>query len=529
MYKPIMLYLRNSTVRTISDLYTKRTCQKYIQVINVEQKRYKYTQYKGVKGIRSKKSIYIAKENVNFEEVTESNPVESLNLQDREYDEVANVTMNISRNCNAVQNVLILQPYVKWGPNRNKQRTPDEQLEEAEALVRSLPNWNIASSIKVPIESLDKKTLFGSGKIEELKNLVKNARQYNNEQPLTCVFVSKSSLSFVQKRFLTAELNLPIMDRYSVVIQILRLHATSAEARLQVAMAELPYIWAQAKDDNLSISRKQGYSLTDIQRELLKSRERKLKLELESIRHHRKLLRKKRKQNNYPIIAVIGYTNAGKTSLIKALTNEHKMQPRDQLFATLDVTAHSGVLPCNLEVIYMDTVGFMSDIPTGLIECFIATLEDAMLADVIIHVQDLAHNCCKAQAQHVEETLKSLVNNILSDEAERNSLPPIINVGNKIDLVQVPEKLNQNMISVSSTKQTGLHSLLTEIEKQILLSTKRKKITIKVCNGGNEMTWLYKNAAVVRTRADETNVQYLLMDVVIADKAMSQFRRLFCE
>lgn len=96
--------------------------------------------------------------------------------------------------------------------------------------------------------------------------------------------------------------------------------------------------------------------------------------------YSRELLRNKRKQKNFPIVAVVGYTNAGKTSLIKALTDEDSLQPRNQLFATLDVTAHAGILPSQLKVIYMDTVGFMSDIPTGLIECFVATLEDAMLA-----------------------------------------------------------------------------------------------------------------------------------------------------
>lgn len=170
------------------------------------------------------------------------------------------------------------------------------------------------------------------------------------------------------------------MDRYSVVIQILRLHATSAEAKLQVAMAEIPYIWTQVKDASVSTNRRQGYALSDLQKEILRTRESKLKSELMKVRSHRKLLRNKRKQKDYPTVAVVGYTNAGKTSLIKALTDEQTIQPRDQLFATLDVTAHAGVLPCNLEVIFMDTVGFMSDIPTGLIECFVATLEDAMMA-----------------------------------------------------------------------------------------------------------------------------------------------------
>lgn len=165
------------------------------------------------------------------------------------------------------------------------------------------------------------------------------------------------------------------MDRFSVVIQILRMHASSRESRLQVAMAEIPYIWRQL-GDHLGIRGK----LSDSQKLLLKTREKKIKSELDEVRGHRQLIRKRRFQKNFPIIAVVGYTNAGKTSLIKALTNEESMQPKNQLFATLDITAHGGVLPCNLDVIYMDTIGFMSDIPTGLIECFVATLEDAMLA-----------------------------------------------------------------------------------------------------------------------------------------------------
>lgn len=169
---------------------------------------------------------------------------------------------------------------------------------------------------------------------------------------------------------------LPVMDRFSVVIQILRLHATSHEAKLQVALAEIPYIWRQlGSQDEVNRSK-----LSDSQRLILRNREKHIKTELENVRSHRRTIRKRRMQKKFPIIAVVGYTNAGKTSLIKALTNELTMQPRNQLFATLDITAHGGILPCKLHVIYMDTIGFMSDIPTGLIECFVATLEDAMLA-----------------------------------------------------------------------------------------------------------------------------------------------------
>lgn len=188
--------------------------------------------------------------------------------------------------------------------------------------------------------------------------------------------MSKSVLTKTQKEHLEKLFLLPVMDRFSVVIQILRLHATSRESKLQVALAEIPYIWRQlGAQDQVNRSK-----LTDSQRMILRNREKQIKTELEVVRNHRQTIRKRRLQKQFPIIAVVGYTNAGKTSLIKALTNELTMQPRNQLFATLDITAHGGVLPCNLNVIYMDTIGFMSDIPTGLIECFVATLEDAMLA-----------------------------------------------------------------------------------------------------------------------------------------------------
>ncbi|KNC24666.1 hypothetical protein FF38_13565 [Lucilia cuprina] len=499
-----------------------------------QQQRFKYTQNKGVKGLRNRKHQYEAKEKQeNAEEMDHSDEFQpSLNLEDSEYDLVANGAMNVTRKSTQPQNVLVIQPYVKWGPKRATITTPDDQLEEAKALIHSINNWSVALAIKVPLESLERKALFGKGKMEEIKNLVQELRQAksHNQQPLTCIFVSKGSLSFAQKALLEATFHLPVMDRYSVVIQILRLHATSAEARLQVAMAEIPYIWSQAKEANTSKSTKLGYSLTDTQREILKTREKKLKMELERIRNHRKLLRNKRKQHNYPIVAVVGYTNAGKTSLIKALTQEQTIQPKDQLFATLDVTAHAGRLPCNLEVIYMDTVGFMSDLPTGLIECFVATLEDAMLADVILHVQDVSHACYEAQKQHVEMTLKSLTQNMCWETEDKVNLPPIISVGNKIDLLHSKDVINSfSGLKVSAKKQQGLSELMSEIENHILTTTNRRKLTIRVPNGGIEMSWLYKNAAVVNMKADSEDSQNLLMDIVIKESVLQQFKKQFCQ
>lgn len=189
--------------------------------------------------------------------------------------------------------------------------------------------------------------------------------------------MSVSRLTQMQKNHLEIVFGVPVMDRFSIVIQILSAHAKSREAKLQIALAELPYIWHHMGTENSALTRSQ---LSDSQKMLLRNRERRIKNELEHIRVHRKMVRRKRLNKECPVVAIVGYTNAGKTSLIKALTQQEKIEPKNKLFATLEVTAHPGRLPCNLQVVYIDTIGFMSDIPTDLIECFITTLEDAMMA-----------------------------------------------------------------------------------------------------------------------------------------------------
>lgn len=446
----------------------------------------------------------------------------------RDYDNLANTTMNVTKSHLTEQSVFLIQPYVKWGP-RKSDTEPDLKLQEAEALVRSLPQWSIACAIKVPLESLEKRQLFGTGKLQELRSQINQIRGSGGS--VSCIFISKGTLSGSQKRFLEKFFGLPIMDRYSIVIQILRLHATSTEAKLQVAAAEIPYIWGQLKDGGGGGGDSKGSSslssLSDTQKEMLRTRERKLRRELASVRSHRELLRTKRKHMNFPIVAVVGYTNAGKTSLIKALTSDESMQPRDQLFATLDVTAHAGVLPSKLKVIYMDTVGFMSDIPTGLIECFVATLEDAMLADVIVHVHDVSHPNHIEQSKHVEQTLESLLSNTQPNKDFTLS-DHIINAGNKSDLL-LPSSSPPipNLTLISSKTGSGVDELLHRIECDILRVTNRSRLTIKVPMGGPEASWLYKNAAVTETAADPTNSQNLMLNVIISQAELQKFRHQF--
>lgn len=444
----------------------------------------------------------------------------------RDYDTLANSAMHVvTQKILHHQNVLLIQPYIKWGPRKTAVK-PEHQLAEAESLVRTLPNWNVEISMKVSVDSMDKRMLFGSGKLEEIKEMIQRSREAGKE--ITCMFISKSTLKYAQRAGLEDYFNVPIMDRYTMVIQILRLHATTTEAKLQVALAEIPYIWGQMRDIEMLGSvglRKNKFYLTDQQKMMLKGREKKIQHELGELRVRRELLRNNRRAKQFPVIAVVGYTNSGKTSLIKALTNEASLQPRNQLFATLDVTAHAGKLPCRLEVLFMDTVGFMSDLPTGLIECFVATLEDALEADVIIHVQDVSHDDWLEQKQHVETTLASLIRN--NTKQTDHIMDNVINVGNKLDLVPIEERNFGDMRTISSTTFAGINDLLIDVEKKLLVVTNRMQMTMRVPTGGEEMQWIYKNAAVTESEADTKNSQMILLHVVISQAKLQQFKHRF--
>lgn len=434
-----------------------------------------------------------------------------------------------------IQNVIVIQPYVKWGPMKRKEVKPENQLAEAESLIRTL-NWNVEVSLKVPLDSMTRRMIFGSGKLDELKQIINQRRAEG--RPLTCMFVSKSILKFVQKVNLSNFFDIPIMDRYSVVVQILRMHALTNEARLQVALAEIPYIWSQMRDiETQQNNQGQNLYITEAQKMMLKKREKNIQQELERLRSHRELLRNKRKQKQFPVVAVVGYTNCGKTSLIKALTGETSLQPRNQLFATLDVTAHAGLLPCRLEVLYMDTVGFMSDLPTGLIECFVATLEDALEADIIIHVQDVSHEDWQLQRDHVEKTLLTLMTKRLTSSSKNSEDVPkmdnLINIGNKVDLLENNEGNKQkdfgNLKVISSKTFVGINELVTELEERILEATSRSKITFRVPMGTEEMQWLYKNSAVTSSEADPKDNQKILLHVVISKPVLEQFKHRFID
>lgn len=425
------------------------------------------------------------------------------------------------------RSVFVMQPYIKWGPRKKRDTTPKLQLDEAVALINTLQEWCVSAKETIPLTSFCKMSFFGSGKLVELKNKIIKSRY------TSAVFISVDQLSVPQHTFLEDFFELPVYDRYLIIMQIFRDHARSAEAKLQIALAELPYLYSRMSheysaslsrigDSAARISGTTIHTPRDTRKLILHKYEKKLKLSLEKLRNQRCLSRKARKNNDIPVVAVIGYTNNGKTSLVKALTGNEKLIPQNFLFATLDVSFHIGILPCNLKVYFVDTIGFISDIPTHLIIPFEVTLQDAMNADVILHVQDVSHPDWLFQRDRVNETLEKL-------NIDKKLLNHIIPVANKIDLLNPDEFkiISSEMSQISCANSHGIQDLKLRLEEEVIKATGRMHMVIRAKSGSEECNWLRKKAAVVEVVADPKNSNYSLLSVIITENILDKFKREF--
>ena len=417
--------------------------------------------------------------------------------------------------------VFVIQPVIKWGQKKKRNTTPELQLEESITLVKTLRNWKVVGEAIVKLESFNRKTFFGKGNLQLIRELILK------HPTISAVFLSTESLKLVQQKILEEMLTVPVFDRYTLIMHILREHAKTREAKLQIKLAELPYLY------KVMGGLKSGYGIhffneitsqsRAARKEIFKEKEAQIRNELSILRKRREELRNKRKKNDMPVIAVVGYTNAGKTSLVKALTGKEKLEPKDYLFATLDVTCHIGTLPSSLPVYFVDTLGFMNDIPTFLIESFVYTLEDVKHADVIIHVRDISHPNTVAQNDNVIQTLHQLN---LSDEDWNK----VITVGNKIDKIEkenIDYFKDKNMILVSCTDLTGIEELRQKIEKFILLTSDKKEMIIKVKSGLDEYNWLHTETTVTNEWPDSENNQYMFLKVIISPSTLSRFKSKF--
>jgi GTP-binding protein HflX len=382
----------------------------------------------------------------------------------------------------------------------------------------------IEEALVVAIRSVTPATLFGKGKVDELKAIC--------EVEELDVAVVDDALTPVQQRNLEKAWQVKVVDRTGLILEIFARRARTREGRLQVELARLAYersrlvrTWTHLERQRGGFGFLGGPGETQIEadRRLLADRIAKLKKELGEVRRTRGLHRSARKRTPYPTIALVGYTNAGKSTLFNRLTGSGVMA-ENLLFATLDTTLREVKLPNGRPAILSDTVGFISDLPHELVEAFRATLEEVQEADVVLHVRDIANPDTDAQRSDVEAVLTELG---VTAESGRT----LLEVWNKADLVTGEDReqlegaaRRSGAALVSAVTGEGCDALLQSLGA---LVDNAPEVEVMLSHGdGEAMAWLYRNGRVVERTEDGEVVK---ISARLDSQALGRFERLFPE
>ena len=373
-------------------------------------------------------------------------------------------------------------------------RSPQARLEEAVGLAGAIDLDAVHSEI-VTVNDPRPATLLGTGKLDELAEIVK-------EREAELAFVDHP-LTPVQQRNLEKALNAKVLDRTGIILEIFGRRARTREGALQVELAHLNYQKGRLVRSWTPLERQRGgagflggpgETQIEADRRILQDKIVKLKRELETVRRTRDLHRAKRRKVPYPIVAIVGYTNAGKSTLFNRMTGAGVLA-EDMLFATLDPTLRRVKLPHGTIVILSDTVGFISDLPTHLVAAFRATLEEVVEADLIVHLRDISDPDTAAQAEDVERILRDLGVDAQDDKR-------VLEVWNKVDLLDEAnrERLlgakERPPVAISAISGEGVDRLAAIVEERIAGSLETARVRLGAHQAG-EIDWLYRNGAVI--------------------------------
>jgi len=376
-------------------------------------------------------------------------------------------------------------------------RSPQARLDEAVGLASAIDLDAVHAEI-VTVADPRPATLLGTGKLDELAAIVR-------EREVELVFVDHP-LTPVQQRNLEKALSAKVLDRTGIILEIFGRRARTREGALQVELAHLEYQRGRLVRSWTHLERQRGgagflggpgETQIEADRRILQDKIVRLKRELETVRRTRDLHRAKRRKVPYPIVAIVGYTNAGKSTLFNRMTGAGVLA-QDMLFATLDPTLRRVRLPHGTVVILSDTVGFISDLPTHLVAAFRATLEEVVEADLVIHLRDISDPDTAAQADDVAQILRDLG---VDAHDERR----VIEVWNKADLIDAADRDRllgsgtQPPVAISAATGEGVDRLAALVEERIAGSLSTVTVRLPPEQAG-EVDWLYRNGEVLARR-----------------------------